>query len=123
MTLAAHSMGAPTLSVFYLTCLAWACSAYHVCYGFMLDPSDLGWTYTQNLARVWAESKLGTTSFKVENMLFMSDAEQRAAMDMLIDGTAPSRMPCDLIIVGTDVFEDLTYEYALANPNTKFIFV
>eukprot|EP00971_Amphidinium_carterae_P298371 5928420-Amphidinium_carterae.1 len=86
-----------------------------VCYAYFGWVSDLGFTYSQNLARAWVDAELLTESRYIEGVGLSSREFQVASFDdFMQDG-------CDIVVVGANNMMDMTLEYADLNPGIKFI--
>eukprot|EP00971_Amphidinium_carterae_P229781 4559512-Amphidinium_carterae.1 len=98
-------------------CQSPSAAATKVCYGYFGYVSDLGFTYSQNLARTWVDAELGTSSRIVEGVAFMSREEQNAVILSFLQVEL-----CPIIVIVTgDEHKQLAVDHAVANPDTKFI--
>mmetsp|Transcript_55619 Transcript_55619/g.130204 ORF Transcript_55619/g.130204 Transcript_55619/m.130204 type:complete len:1444 (+) Transcript_55619:60-4391(+) len=97
-------------------CQSSSAAATKVCYAYFGHVSDLGWTYSQNLARTWVDAELGTTSHYVEGVGYMSREEQDTVIFSLLRVEL-----CPIIVTNTALLQGFTVDHALANPDTKFI--
>mmetsp|Transcript_57727 Transcript_57727/g.137381 ORF Transcript_57727/g.137381 Transcript_57727/m.137381 type:complete len:1425 (+) Transcript_57727:75-4349(+) len=85
------------------------------CYAYFGYVSDLGFTYSQNLARAWVDAELQMQSRYVEGVGLSDRARQVSVMDDFIS------TGCDVIVVGSNVLQGIMLEYADVHPELKFI--
>jgi len=86
-----------------------------ICYAYFGFVSDRGFTYYQNLGRAWVDAQVGTTSEYAEGVAFQA----RSRQDEIINGFVNSS--CQVIVLGSDLMQNLAVDHAIANPNIRFV--
>eukprot|EP00971_Amphidinium_carterae_P248083 4925635-Amphidinium_carterae.1 len=82
-------------------------AATKVCYAYFGYVNDLGFTYSQNLARAWVDVELGTSSRIVEGVGFMSREEQDAVIESFLHVEL-----CPIIATNKYLLLDLAVDHA-----------
>mmetsp|Transcript_17672 Transcript_17672/g.40956 ORF Transcript_17672/g.40956 Transcript_17672/m.40956 type:complete len:1433 (+) Transcript_17672:77-4375(+) len=90
--------------------------AVKICYAFHGYVNDLGFTYSQNLARARIDAELDTASQYVEGIRDM----ERASQESVIDGFI-SNSTCQVVVLGLYTMQSLAVDYALLTPSIRFI--